>query len=64
MVEQWNLEGAKLDRIKDLDMALSTSDITILLQDHTSYDHKSLADKAKLLFDTRGQIDIAGVERL
>lgn len=64
MVEQWNLEGTKLDRIKDLDMALSTSDITILLQDHTSYDHKSLADKAKLLFDTRGQIDIAGVERL
>ena len=64
MVGQWNLEGTKLDRIKDLDMALSTSDITILLQDHTSYDHKSLADKAKLLFDTRGQIDIAGVERL
>ena len=64
MVEQWTLEGTKLDRIKDLDMALSTSDITILLQDHTSYDHKSLADKAKLLFDTRGQIDIAGVERL
>jgi nucleotide sugar dehydrogenase len=64
MVEQWNLNGTKLDRIKDLDMALSTSDITILLQDHTSYDHKTLAAKAKLLFDTRGQIDIAGVERL
>ena len=51
-VEEWTLVGQSLTRVPDLDVALGSADLTILLQAHRDYNPEHLA--ARVLFDTRG----------
>ncbi|MFM1905926.1 MAG: hypothetical protein RIT32_722 [Actinomycetota bacterium] len=64
LVETWDLEGEELSRVPDLKAALASADITVMLQDHASYNATELIDNANLLFDTRGKLDHPEVERL
>lgn len=64
MVEVWKLDGTQLPRVPDLSAALAQADITVMLQDHASYQPELLIEKSNLLFDTRGKLDHPTVERL
>ena len=64
MVETWRLNGRELTRVADLKAALNRADITVMLQDHASYNTDELINESNLLFDTRGRIDHPEVERL
>jgi UDP-N-acetyl-D-glucosamine dehydrogenase len=46
--------AAPVDVVPDLDRALADADVTVLLQRHSSYDVAHLAERARLLLDTRG----------
>ncbi len=63
-VPDWSVSGVPVPRAHDLDEALRSADLTILLQNHTAYDLAHLAGTAARLFDTRGQADGPTVERL
>ncbi len=64
LVGSWCLDGVDVPRVDDLDLALADHDLTILLQDHSSYDLNAIADRARLLFDTRGRLFRPDVEVL
>lgn len=64
MVETWRLNGRELARVADLKAALNRADITVMLQDHASYNTDELINESNLLFDTRGRINHPEVERL
>ncbi|MDA8369725.1 MAG: nucleotide sugar dehydrogenase [Nocardiopsaceae bacterium] len=53
-VENWEVNGAPVQRAENLEQALTEADLTILLTDHTDYKPKLLAEHARLLLDTRG----------
>jgi len=63
-VPVWNVAGGELRRVDDLDAELGAADLTILLQDHSSYDLQDVTAKAQLFFDTRGRAPDPSVERL
>lgn len=56
-VPTWHLNGQSYDTVSDLDQAVQSADIVILLQAHREYDLDDIGAKAKLLFDTRGATD-------
>jgi len=60
----WTVQGEVLQRVPDLDAALRKSDVTVLVQAHSAYDLTAVATTAQRLFDTRGRVSDAGVERL
>lgn len=64
MVETWRLKGHELTRVADLKAALNRADISVMLQDHASYNTDELINESNLLFDTRGKINHPEVERL
>lgn len=53
-VEEWTALTKPINRVDNLDIALQSADIVILLQKHTSYDVSVLSEKAQLLLDTQG----------
>jgi UDP-N-acetyl-D-glucosamine dehydrogenase len=53
-VRTWSLEGDTLTRVDDLDTALQTADLTVVLQGHSTYDGELIAAKAIRVLDTRG----------
>ena len=55
-------EAVRLDT--DLDAALSSCDIAVLLQTHSAYDLEHVAATAPLVFDTRGKMTGPNVDRL
>ncbi|MCW2830190.1 MAG: nucleotide sugar dehydrogenase [Aeromicrobium sp.] len=63
-VGSWTPNGVAVPRADDLDEALRTADVSVLLQNHREYDLAHLATTAAKLFDTKGATDDAGVERL
>lgn len=63
-VPTFTVAGAAIPRVSDLDAALTSADLTILLQDHRCYDLARLARTAQLLFDTRGKTAAEHVHRL
>ena len=63
-VTDWAVNGTPLPRADDLDAALRDADVTVLLQNHASYDAAHLAATAARLFDTRGAVDDDAVVRL
>ncbi|WP_208430698.1 nucleotide sugar dehydrogenase [Aeromicrobium yanjiei] len=63
-VESWTPGGVAVTRADDLDEALRTADVTVLLQNHRDYDLAHIAATARVLFDTKGATDAPGVERL
>ena len=53
------------EAVDDLDAAVADADLTILVQNHKSFDVEALADKSQRFFDTRGVAeDSDKVERL
>ncbi|SDS02571.1 nucleotide sugar dehydrogenase [Actinopolymorpha singaporensis] len=54
-VTEWEVDGEPVPRVDDLDEALDTADLALLLQDHAVYDPQTLS-RARLLFDTRGRV--------
>ena len=48
----------------NLDAALAAADVVVLLQAHTAYDLEDIKRKSKVIFDTRGKLSGANVERL
>lgn len=54
MVETWNLESGNVTREADLDAAVASADVVVVLQAHESYDLEKLASSAKVMLDTRG----------
>ncbi|GAB3107302.1 nucleotide sugar dehydrogenase [Janibacter alkaliphilus] len=64
-VEQWRALGDRARKVDDLDAAIADADLTILVQNHKSYDVDALAAASKRFFDTRGVADDGEkVERL
>lgn len=64
-VSLWGLGGGHCtERVADLDAALTSADISVLLQPHREYDPEHLTRTARLLFDTRGVTRSDKVARL
>jgi UDP-N-acetyl-D-glucosamine dehydrogenase len=53
-VRTWDLGGETLSRVDDLDTALQTAELTVVLQGHSDYDGDTIAAKALHVLDTRG----------
>ena len=53
-VQAWHLGGTSLEVVPDLDGALASADVCVLLQNHASYDIDAMAGGASRFFDTRG----------
>ncbi|MFL6054931.1 MAG: nucleotide sugar dehydrogenase [Actinoallomurus sp.] len=65
LVDDWAVEGVDVIRAEDLDAALATADLTILLQPHRVFDLDLITARARLLLDTRGVLPVSdNVERL
>ncbi|UVE96441.1 nucleotide sugar dehydrogenase [Dietzia sp. B32] len=64
-VQDWDAVPTAL-RTEDLAVGVAGADLTILLQNHRTYDVASLAERAISFFDTRGEVDSdgAGITRL
>jgi len=64
-VRTWQVGGHATDRVADLDAALRSADLTILVQQHAAYEVASISGAAVRLLDTRGRFPTsATVERL
>jgi nucleotide sugar dehydrogenase len=63
-VEEWTPSGVVVSRADDLDKALATADVSVLLQNHREYDLEHLAATSRRLFDTKGATDDPTVVRL
>jgi nucleotide sugar dehydrogenase len=63
-VTSWNAAPAAVTRASDLEEAVTSADLVILLQDHREFDADALAKRAKLFFDTRGVTTVAESQRL
>ncbi len=63
-VVSWRLGAESLTRVDDLDSALASADIVVLLQNHSDYDLSEVAARASRLFDTRGATSGPKVVRL
>ena len=64
-VPAWTSGDLDLQRVGDLTEALAKADLTVLLQQHSSYDVDQIAQASQYLLDTRGRAAAAGnVERL
>ena len=63
-VVTWRLGSESLTRVDDLDSALASADIVVLLQNHSDYDLTAIAARAARLFDTRGATSGPKVVRL
>ncbi|MEU1056152.1 nucleotide sugar dehydrogenase [Streptomyces sp. NPDC005876] len=53
-VPHWSAGGVPVERTGDYLAAAAEADLTVLLQSHREIDPGLLADRARLLFDTRG----------
>lgn len=56
-VTKWELpNGPALSSVSDLNVAISDSDLVVLLQPHEVYDVQALANASRAFFDTRGVV--------
>ncbi len=63
-LSSFEVDGVPVSMEVDLDTALRSCDIAVLLQAHSSYDLDHLAAMAPRVFDTRGKMSGVNVERL
>ncbi|MGP3981942.1 nucleotide sugar dehydrogenase [Streptomyces sp. KR80] len=63
-VTQWSVLGRPIPRADAPYEAAAAADLTLLLQNHRSYDLQGLAVKAQLLLDTRGATPAGAAHRL
>jgi UDP-N-acetyl-D-glucosamine dehydrogenase len=64
LVKSWTINGVTQDCVPDLDTAVGSSEIVVLLQAHSGYDLHSLEAGAPIFFDTRGVTNTPGTHRL
>jgi len=62
--ESFRMHGDVYHRVDDLDAALAKADLVVLLVAHAAYDLEDIKSKSKMIFDTRGKLSGANVERL
>jgi UDP-N-acetyl-D-glucosamine dehydrogenase len=55
-VPQWRVGEQAFQRVEDLDDAVASADLVILVQDHAVYDLDRVSSTARLVLDTRGRI--------
>ena len=53
-VHSWTVPGVSVTRAADLESAVASADLVILVQNHAEYDADALAGLAQRFFDTRG----------
>lgn len=63
-VPAWSVLGRPVPRADSLYEAAADADLTILLQQHRTYDLQGLSVKAQLLLDTRGATPTGAAQRL
>jgi UDP-N-acetyl-D-glucosamine dehydrogenase len=63
-VPEWAVGAHLLKCAPDLDQQVEEADIVVLVQAHAEYDLGRLADRSRLLFDTRGRASGPNVVRL
>ncbi|MFI9471114.1 nucleotide sugar dehydrogenase [Streptomyces sp. NPDC052492] len=63
-VPSWNVLDRPVPRADSLYEAAADADLTILLQQHRTYDLQGLSVKAQLLLDTRGATPTGAAQRL
>ncbi|MFF0158816.1 nucleotide sugar dehydrogenase [Streptomyces sp. NPDC005263] len=63
-VPSWSVLGRPVPRADSLYEAAADADLTILLQQHRTYDLQGLSVKAQLLLDTRGATPTGAAHRL
>jgi len=64
-VPSWDVGGATLSAVGDLDAAVADADVTVLTQAHRGYDLARIAAGARRLLDTRGVVPAGpNVQRL
>ena len=63
-VESARIAGEVKQRESDLALALKESDVVVLLQAHSTFDLEWIVANSKVVFDTRGTLSGANVERL
>lgn len=63
-VSNWSIGGSLVSRHGDVEDALQSADITVLLQAHRSYDLALLSSSESLVLDTRGVLSGPSVNRL
>lgn len=63
-VNQWRLPSGVMDRASDLDAAIASADLVVVLQPHESYDFGQILENAGKVFDTRGTLRGPGIQRL
>jgi len=63
-VDAWDVHGLNVGRQTDLNEALTTCDIALLIQNHSTLDLELIANHAPLVLDTRGKLNGPNVERL
>lgn len=56
-VEEWHLKNGTSTRVSDLDSAVKSADLVILIQNHSDYDIPAFASQAQQFFDTRGRVE-------
>ena len=65
LIEGWSADGIPVRDAGDLDEALASADLVILLQPHRCFDLAAVATRATLVLDTRGVLPPSDtVERL
>ncbi|MEV7343152.1 nucleotide sugar dehydrogenase [Streptomyces sp. NPDC058470] len=64
LVPAWRVLGRPVPRADSLYEAAADADLTILLQQHRTYDLQGLSVKAQLLLDTRGATPTGAAHRL
>jgi UDP-N-acetyl-D-mannosaminuronate dehydrogenase len=63
-LDRFDVDGVDIDLAQDLEQAIRDADIVVLLQADSSYDLGRIAELAAAVFDTRGIMEGANVERL
>ena len=63
-VKHFKHHGHEFNGEANLDAALAAADVVVLLQAHATYDLEDIKRKSKVIFDTRGKLSGANVERL
>ena len=61
-VDNWSVDGST--RVDDMLAGAAEADLTVLLQNHSSFDIAAIERTAKRLFDTRGVTSGEGGHRL
>jgi UDP-N-acetyl-D-glucosamine dehydrogenase len=52
-VEEVGLNGARAQCVRDLEEEMEAADVVLLLTPHAAYDLESIADRSRVVFDTR-----------